>query len=141
MEHFQNRETDFSHQAPADADRRPLFTAMFRGASGRCPACGHGNLFSRYLATAEQCGHCHTVLGHHRADDLPAYLNIMVIGHVVVGAMMFLMTYELLGMWELAATTIAVAFVCAVALMRPLKGAVIGAQWALSMHGFGGHVD
>jgi uncharacterized protein (DUF983 family) len=141
MELSQNRESDFGPPYPDELVKRPLFLAMFRGAAGRCPACGQGRLFARYLATQEQCPHCHTVLSHHRADDLPAYLNIMVIGHIVVGAMMLLMTLELFGIWTVAAATILIAFASSVALMRPLKGAVIGAQWALLMHGFGGHDD
>jgi uncharacterized protein (DUF983 family) len=29
----------------------------------------------------------------------------------------------------------------ALALLRPVKGAVVGLQWALYMHGFGGEED
>ena len=41
----------------------------------------------------------------------------------------------------IAAMTAIVALMCGALLMRPLKGMVIGAQWALKMHGFGGHAD
>jgi uncharacterized protein (DUF983 family) len=120
---------------------RPLFPAMANGIRGHCPACGDGRLFARQLAIVEACDKCGTDLSHHRADDLPAYLNILLVGHVIVGAMMFLMTFELLGMWAFAALTIAVALASSVALMRPIKGAVVGAQWALYMHGFGDDAD
>ena len=128
---------------PADHPhtKRSLLRAMFRGARGTCPNCGRDRLFARLLATVWSCGECGTALYHHRADDLPAYLNIFFVGHFVVGAMMFLMTWEWFDMWTFAGLTILVALTSAILLMRPIKGAVIGAQWALRMHGFGGHDD
>jgi len=120
---------------------RPFLQAVARGARGRCPACGEGRLFSRYLAVAADCPACGEELYHHRADDLPAYLNIFVTGHVVVGAMMVVMALELMSMWALTGLTAGVAVAAAIVLMRPLKGMVVGAQWALGMHGFGGHDD
>lgn len=130
---------DTAEPESAAREGRSLVGAMARGARGRCPCCGQKCLFSRYLATAGGCSGCALDFCHHRADDLPAYLNIFFVGHIVVGTMMFLMTWEWFGMWTFASLTIAVAFASAVALMRPIKGAVIGAQWALAMHGFGGH--
>ncbi|GIL03081.1 MAG: hypothetical protein BroJett030_29800 [Alphaproteobacteria bacterium] len=120
---------------------RPVVRSVLRGARGTCPACGRGALFSRLLTTVPACPACGEELHHHRADDLPAYLNILVTGHVVVGTMMVAMTFELLPLWTLTALTVALAVTAAFALMRPLKGMVVAAQWALGMHGFGGHDD
>lgn len=121
-----------------DVAPRPALDAVLRGLRSRCPACGEGPLFAKNLKTHDHCPSCGEELHHHRADDLPAYLNIFVTGHVVVGAMMMVMALEILGMWTLTAATIAVGLVAAIALMRPLKGMVVGLQWALRMHGFGG---
>lgn len=121
-----------------DVAPRPALDAVLRGLRSRCPACGEGPLFASNLKTHDYCPSCGEELHHHRADDLPAYLNIFVTGHVVVGAMMMVMALEILGMWTLTAATIAVGLVAAIALMRPLKGMVVGLQWALRMHGFGG---
>jgi uncharacterized protein (DUF983 family) len=118
---------------------RPFLRSVMRGAVGTCPACGKGHLFSRLLTTHQCCEACGEELFHHRADDLPAYLNILCTGHVVVGSMLILLTLELLPMWTLTGITVAAAIGVAFALMRPLKGMVIGAQWALGMHGFGEH--
>lgn len=122
-------------------ESRSLFGAMFRGMRGKCPSCGRAPLFERLLATTENCPTCGLEIHHHRADDLPAYLNIFIVGHVVVGAMMVIMTFGWFGMWTFTAITLAVALVSAVFLMRPIKGAVVGAQWALGMHGFGNEGD
>ena len=120
---------------------RPLLQAARRGFTKKCPACGEGELFEGFLKVRPVCEACGEELHHHRADDLPAYLNIFVVGHVVVGAMMVLMTWEFFGMWTTMFLTMAVSILAAWALMQPLKGMVVGTQWALRMHGFGGHED
>ena len=118
---------------------RPFLRSVLRGAGGTCPACGKGRLFARYLSVREHCEACGEELFHHRADDLPAYLNILLTGHVVVGTMLVAMALELASLWVLTGLTVALALAASIALMRPLKGAVVGAQWALHMHGFGGN--
>ncbi|MCB1417173.1 MAG: DUF983 domain-containing protein, partial [Nitratireductor sp.] len=70
-----------------EAPRRAVLPAMLRGASGKCPHCGKGPIFQGYLGTRQTCEACGEELFHHRADDLPAYLNIFITGHVVVGLM------------------------------------------------------
>ena len=67
----------------ADAPR--VMSAMKRGALGRCPACGRGRgrLFGRYLKVVDRCAECGTELHHHRADDLPPYLVIFIVGHLI----------------------------------------------------------
>lgn len=126
--------------ASAEAERS-MMRAMIAGARGKCPHCGKGRLFSRYLAVEPACSECGEELHHHRADDLPAYLNIFVTGHVVVGTMLLGMDWEMLPMWAFTVLTAGVAIGASAALMRPLKGMVVGAQWALRMHGFGGNDD
>ena len=63
---------------------RPTWQSLLRGASLKCPACGVGALFRRYLKVADNCPHCGESLHHHRADDAPAYFTITIVGHVVV---------------------------------------------------------
>ena len=120
---------------------RPIFQSMTRGIAGKCPACGSGKLFKRGLKVEENCDVCHEELLHHRADDLPAYLNIFIIGHVVVALTMIVMDYKIFEMWTLMGLASILAVALAFILMRPLKGMVVGAQWAMRMHGFGGHDD
>src|SRR5262245_27830368 len=71
-----------------------LAKAMWRGFSGRCPHCGEGRLFGRFLKVADTCESCGEELFHHRADDLSAYLVIVVVGHLVVPTVLWVeMTY------------------------------------------------
>ena len=129
------------HRWPADDAQRSVWRAMARGFAGRCPSCGVGGVFARLLSVRARCERCGEELGHHRADDLPPYLNVFIVGHIVVSALALAMVHTGLGMWTITFAGVALALVMALALMRPLKGAVIGLQWALRMHGFGGHDD
>lgn len=61
-----------------------LRTALLRGLNGRCPSCGQGALFRAYLKPVDECAVCHEALGHIRADDGPAWLTILIVGHLVV---------------------------------------------------------
>ncbi|MGB7286526.1 MAG: DUF983 domain-containing protein [Salaquimonas sp.] len=122
-------------------EKRSFLKAGRLGYACKCPKCGEGQIFDGFLQVKPACEVCSEDLSHHRADDLPAYLNIFVVGHVVIGAMMILMTWNLMGMWATMFVTIFLCIAAAFVLMRPLKGMVVGIQWALRMHGFGGNHD
>jgi hypothetical protein len=57
---------------------------MKRGFRGRCPRCGEGKLFRAFLKVDNHCSVCGLDFTPHRADDLPAYLVIVIVGHLVV---------------------------------------------------------
>src|SRR3546814_3451944 len=50
----------------------------------RCPSCGEVSLFARYLKPVDACPACGQDWTHQRADDLPAYLVILLLGHLIV---------------------------------------------------------
>ena len=115
---------------------RDLRVSLWRGFRCLCPSCGNEKLFQSGLAVFDRCSACKEHLHHHRADDLPAYLNIFLVGHLVVGLMLLLFKMEIFEVLTLGALSIGLALFLSFLLMRPLKGAVVGAQWALKMHGF-----
>jgi uncharacterized protein (DUF983 family) len=123
---------------PAARVQRPLGQAMWRGFLGRCPHCGEGKLFRAYLKTVDDCAACGEAMHHHRADDLPAYLVVFIVGHVVVGAFMGMETMFALSTWQHLAIWVPITLAMTLALLQPVKGAIVGLQWALYMHGFGG---
>lgn len=127
--------------SPIVETERSMSKAALRGLACKCPSCGKGQIFDGFIKVKPNCEECQEDLSHHRADDLPAYLNIFVVGHVVIGAMIVLMTWKMLDMWATMFVTIFLCVAAAIVLMRPLKGMVVGIQWALRMHGFGGHHD
>lgn len=121
-----------------EESERPTKQAMLRGARGKCPCCGEGALFSRYLKVADHCPHCNEALHHQRADDGPAYLTILLVSHL--GAPLLLAFYMA---WRPSAISMIVGFglgavVLSLLLLPRIKGAMVGLQWARRMHGFGG---
>ena len=67
-------------QETALKEKRDVWQAMKRGFRGRCPRCGEGKLFRAFLKTADSCSVCGQDFTPHRADDLPAYLVIVIVG-------------------------------------------------------------
>src|SRR5690554_6023645 len=102
---------------------------MWRGFRGRCPECGTGRLFRAFAKVGDHCSECGEEFHHHRADDLPAYLVIMIVGHIVVGAFMGMEAMFTLTMWQHLAIWIPVTILASLALLTPVKGAVVGLQW------------
>lgn len=120
---------------------RPVWQAIKRGLFCKCPNCGQGKLFASFVKTVDQCDVCHEEIFHHRADDLPAYLVVVIVGHIVVGAFMAVESTSTLALWQHLLIWVPLTIFSALALLRPMKGAVVGMQWAMYMHGFGGEDD
>src|SRR5262245_55856230 len=79
-----------SSRSPVMSDPDPitLSQALWRGFTGKCPSCGHGRLFHRFLKVIDHCEGCGEALHHQRADDFPAYLVIVIVGHTLVPIML-----------------------------------------------------
>jgi uncharacterized protein (DUF983 family) len=119
-----------------DTDRRSVGTAVGNGMRLRCPCCGKGRLFKSYLKVADKCEVCGEELFHHRADDMPPYLSILVTGHVIVGLMLELQFHTEIAPWVYMATMVPAALILPLVTLPPIKGAIVGLQWANRMHGF-----
>jgi uncharacterized protein (DUF983 family) len=118
------------------AETSPLKTALWRGFLGRCPHCGRDGIFRAFLKVVDHCPACGEEFFHHRADDLPAYLVMVIVGHLIVGTLLFVEAARLLGYWAELAIFLPLALILSVALLQPVKGAVVALQWCLGMHGF-----
>ncbi|MFN3972581.1 MAG: DUF983 domain-containing protein [Gemmobacter sp.] len=123
-----------------DAER-PSGQAIMRGWRGRCPACGAGPILRGYLKVRDTCPACGEDLHHHRADDGPAYLTILVVGHVMAPLLLVVFTTWRPDPLVLASVFTVGTVALSLYLLPRLKGALIGLQWAKRMHGFGGHDD
>ena len=133
----------FGGDTAVDSERpaRRLDEAMWRGFKGICPHCGEGRLFRSFLKTVDACEKCGEEIHHHRADDLPAYLVIAVVGHIVVGAFMGVEAVTVWPGWLHLTIWVPITILMSLLLLQPTKGAIVGLQWALYMHGFGGEHD
>jgi len=117
-------------------EKRDLWRAMKRGFRCRCPRCGEGKLFRAYLKVADNCSACGLDFTPHRADDLPAYLVIVIVGHIVVPTVLWIETNYSPPVWLQLAIYLPLTLISALLLLQPVKGTVVGLQWALRMHGF-----
>ncbi len=113
-----------------------LGTALMRGIRCRCPNCGIGRMFAKFLRVAETCAHCGEELHHHRADDLPAYLVILILGHILIPGVVFVEVTYSPPYWVEAAIWLPAIPVLALALLQPCKGAVVAVEWFNGMRGF-----
>jgi uncharacterized protein (DUF983 family) len=110
--------------------------ALWRGFRGRCPACGEGRMFRAFLKVSDHCPHCGEELHHHRADDFPAYLVIVIVGHILVPIVLVVETEIASAIWVSMTLWPLIALAMALCLLQPVKGAVVAIQWYGGMHGF-----
>ena len=113
-----------------------MSTALLRGAKGKCPRCGEAKLFRAYLKPIDACPACGQDWTPQCADDFPAYLSILVSGHLMAPVIVGLVLAPSLPSWVAGAIIVAVALVLTTSLLQPAKGAVIAGQWWLGLHGF-----
>jgi uncharacterized protein (DUF983 family) len=118
------------------ADHRPLWPAIWNGMRLRCPHCGKGHLFRSYTKVVDTCDVCGEELFHHRADDMPPYISILIVGHLIVGLMLELEFHAEIAPWVYLVTMVPAAIILPLLLLPSIKGAVVGLQWAQRMHGF-----
>jgi uncharacterized protein (DUF983 family) len=111
----------------------PLGTALARGLLGRCPACGRGRLFNGFLRVVQQCNNCGAPLGLARADDAPPYFTILIVGHIVIPAMLIMQQQSDPPTWLLSAIFVPLTLILALGLLRPVKGATVGAMVTFNM--------
>lgn len=124
------------HDSPTREPHRPLLRALGRGWRRRCPRCANGGLFDGYLKVRANCAACDLAVHHHRADDAPPYFTIMIVGHIVVGGMLWLETAAHPATWVHMALWLPLTLALTLVILPAVKGALIGLQWALRMHGF-----
>ena len=119
-----------------DTDR-PLRPALWRGFRRKCPNCGSGPLMKSYLKVRDDCTVCKETLSHHRADDGPAYLTILIVGHIMAPLLHVVFVHFRPEPLVLATIFTIGAVTLSLYLLPRLKGAVVAFQWARRMHGFG----
>ena len=120
-----------------NTEERPLGPALRRGLRCRCPKCGEGQMLHRYLKVRDNCPVCGEALYHQRADDGPAYLTILIVGHILAPLIYFVFVKYRPEPVVLAMVFTTLTVVLALFLLPRLKGMLVALQWAKRMHGFG----
>lgn len=110
--------------------------AALRGIRGKCPRCGEGRLFGKWLKPLDRCPVCTLDLTPQRADDFPAYIAILVTGHVLAPLIIMLSLDFDLGPAAMVTILVPLALAMMLGMLQPAKGGVIAAQWWFGLHGF-----
>lgn len=136
------RMTETALQAPTqigdtETPERDMKSALLRGWKRRCPSCGNGPMLKGYLKVRDECPVCGEELHHHKADDGPPYLTILIVGHLMAPLMGWAYVEfrpEPMVMVAFFATgTVSLSLF----LLPRFKGAIVAFQWAKRMGGFG----
>lgn len=122
---------------PSVESPRDIAQAVRRGMKLRCPRCGRGAMFRKYLKVVDRCPVCGEELYHHRADDAPPYFTIVVVGHIVVPLVLVTEIRYHPPLWVHFTIWIPLVILLSLVLLPIVKGAIVGLQWATRMHGFG----
>jgi uncharacterized protein (DUF983 family) len=110
--------------------------ALARGFAMKCPNCGRGHLFGRFLKVVDHCEVCAEDYTPQRADDFPAYLVIVIVGHIVVPALLAVAVAYNPPAWLQLAIWLPITLFASLGLLQPVKGTIVALQWQTGMHGF-----
>jgi uncharacterized protein (DUF983 family) len=113
------------------AARAGVIGAMARGFTGRCPHCGGGAIFWRYLKVNRACAACAHDLDSYPSDDGPAYFTILIVGHLTVPPLLLFPIVWTAPPALVAPLILVPLAVFTVTLLPRVKGAVIGLHYAL----------
>lgn len=113
-----------------------FWEAARRGVACKCPRCGQAPLFRKWLKSVDHCAACDQDWSHHRADDFPAYIAILVVGHLLAPVIIAMSVDTDLSPLAIVAILIPLSTVMMLGMLQPTKGVVIAAQWWNGLHGF-----
>ena len=121
------------HDSAPDTHDNRFWLGVRRGLAHRCPECGKGRLYRDYLKIEDSCEVCAHPLGEYRADDGPAYLTIVLIGHLALAPLLFFpIVWESPSHISLPILLTSIGALTLVVLSR-VKGGWIGLMYALGV--------
>lgn len=116
----------------SNPDRR-FGRSVLRGLAGRCPHCGQGKLFYKYLKVEPNCPACGHDLDAYPSDDGPAYFTILLVGHLVVAPLLVLSFIWRASLWLVVPATLIPLAAITLWMLSVIKGGVIGALYAFGV--------
>lgn len=112
-----------------------VWTAISRGLQRRCPACGVGHSFRAYLKVRDRCDACGESLGQIRADDIPPYVTILLVGHVVVPLVLWTEQRYAPPLVMQMVVWSSMTALLTMSLLPFIKGGIVGLMWHLRLRG------
>lgn len=105
-----------------------------RSFAGKCPKCGKGHLLTAYLKQVDHCSNCGEAFGHIRAEDGPAWLTILVVGHILAPILLMVLPHSSWPEWVHMVLWPTLAFILLIILLPRAKGFFIGMIWRNRAH-------
>lgn len=105
-----------------------VWQSIKRAMKGKCPNCGKGHLWQKYIKQVDECNKCYAQLGEIRADDGPAWLTILIVGHVWSPLLVIVTRYSI-PMWILFPSLLIGATLSCIAILPTAKAVFLGALW------------
>jgi uncharacterized protein (DUF983 family) len=100
------------------------------GALSKCPNCGVGPLFAGFLRVAPRCAACGFEFARADSGDGPAVFVIFIAGFVAAFGILFTEIFVHPPIWVEFVVWLPLAALLCLALLRPIKGLMIAAQFA-----------
>ncbi|MGB9153088.1 MAG: DUF983 domain-containing protein [Alphaproteobacteria bacterium] len=107
-------------------------TIVWRGICDRCPQCGKGKIFASYLKQNDKCSVCGEDFSRFRADDGPAWLTILVTGHIMVPTAVYVARHDMMSQWTQVTVLLVLTTVIALLVLPRSKGIFICVLWLLA---------
>lgn len=119
----------------SEQQKTTIGSVLSRGFRRKCPNCGAGRLFRSYLKPVDSCEACAMEYGHIRADDIPAYFTILLVGHIVVPLAVTVEQLYHPPQWMHMSAWIPLTLALTFGLLPRIKGASVGVMWRLKLSG------
>ncbi|MFZ4762999.1 MAG: DUF983 domain-containing protein [Alphaproteobacteria bacterium] len=115
---------------PQTASKK-IWPLLWRGFLNRCPQCGQGKLLVHYIKPVNECNHCDANITEIKADDGPAWLTILITGHLLAPAMLSFIPQSTWPEWLLMIIWPFIALILALLILPRAKGVFIAMLWHL----------
>ena len=110
-----------------------LTTALLRGIQRKCPCCGEAPAFRGYLKIVDACSHCQTPLSLYPTDDGPAYVTMILVGHLII-APAFMFGFFYVYPLQIVVPVMVISLgVITLAALPFVKGAFLSLMWYLGL--------
>lgn len=107
--------------------------ALWRGLQRKCPRCGEASAFRGYLKVADACPSCQTPLSIYPTDDGPAYITIILVGHVIIAPAFMLGFFYTYPAQILVPVMVGAIGGLTLLALPYIKGAFLGLMWYLGL--------
>ena len=119
----------FQHKKPR------VFKAAGRAFFGKCPNCGQGKLFQKYLKQVSFCSECKEQFSHIRPDDAAPWLTIFIVGHIVVPLILIVEMQLSIPLLSSMIIWSAITLILTLITLPRAKGLILSLIWSTNASG------